>query len=683
MVSLSNQARLLAAQAFNKAVIERKAREKQAEIERERREDLLRTTRRLELAKANARNAVERSRIQDAINERLRSKAEADRRAKINAEAKRKSANVFTRVAKGAKIGVLTGFEAQKDSRGRTIGISTRQSKTRIRTISLLKAEIARQQKIAREGTDLERFLKNERRLNAGQIGSAELNRQIAQRKARGLSKTPAQKNAFFRLRGEEDLRKLTARNKRKGRSNPEARARATIALKRSEAGRAGSLGSAPFTDSLFAGGGRSQQAIIGRGGTFGRRVGGQSIDDQLSFISQAKARSTSGRISFAQGLLSNLNFSGSSQSSLLSIAGNKKIRTPKTFQAELRAGVGFFTTVQAPITKPKLTKGARGQLVARRKAEDFAKATEAKKELVKQERGFVLARSKSIFDLEALGTSLDRSNLARGREIERENILAPPRFGSGFTLSPFDVSVQAVQAQAPKRISFLQPRDLVGLTPTQIKQRQNQNLRDQGFTPSQIRAGVQQGDQPDLLGIGGGLTPAEKKAQAQRVTDENKALREAGLEGFATPALVPASGISGARTDTFFTPEPTPEPSGNIFSVGLSEQIGISDVFGVGITPPPKKKGKKGKKPSPTTTPSSDFNILDPSSLISFDAPARQRVPTRPKQPAPPRETGGIEDFFALQGSFGSESLGATFSLGEAVGASGSLLDSGFDFLR
>jgi len=147
MVSLSNQARLLAAQAFNKQVLERKASERQAKIERERREDLAKITRRKAEQVASARNVVERQRAQEALNEQLRSKATRDRQAKINAEAKRKSAQAFTRVAKGANIGVLTGFEAKKDTRGRTVGISTRESATRKNTKALLRKEIARQQK--------------------------------------------------------------------------------------------------------------------------------------------------------------------------------------------------------------------------------------------------------------------------------------------------------------------------------------------------------------------------------------------------------------------------------------------------------------------------------------------------------------------------------------------------------
>ena len=648
MVSLGNQARLLAAQAFNKQVIERKARERQAKIESERREDLAKITRRKAEQVASARNVVERQRAQEALNEQLRSKATRDRQAKINAEAKRKSAQAFTRVAKGANIGVLTGFEAKKDTRGRTVGISTRESATRKNTKALLRKEIARQQKIAREGTDLERFLSNEQAINQGRVSRSQLNKQIADRKRRGLSKTPAQKRASQFFRDSELSTALSARAKRKGRPD----LRAGFGTVQSERARAGQLGSAPFADPLFSFGGRTRQEVVARGGTFGRRVGGESISSQLSFISQTKAKSTSARIGFAQGLLSNLNFQGSSQSSLLSIVGNRKIKTPKTFQASLREGVGFFTTEAIPVTKAKLTKGARGQLVARRKAEDFAKTEKARKTIARQAR----STTQNIFDLEGLGEELDVANLARGRAIEARNLGRAPRFSLGL-----GVSVQRQQAQAPTEISFLEPRELIGLTPAQAKQRQNKNLRDQGFSPAQIRSGVQQGDIPDLLGIGGGLTPAQKKAQAEATQRETQLLRDTPFE---VGGLVRATGEPSA-TETFF-----PEiPESNIFDVSLSENIGISDVLSPTPTRAPKKKGK-GKKP---TTPRSDFDIFDLSSLVSFDAPARQRVGTKPKQPAPPRETGGLLDFLALgdDGGFGSGSLGATFTLGEAVESS------------
>jgi len=654
MVSLGNQARLLAAQAFNKQVIERKARERQAKIESERREDLAKITRRKAEQVASARNVVERQRAQEALNEQLRSKETRDRQAKINAEAKRKSAKAFTRVAKGANIGVLTGFEAKKDTRGRTIGISTRQSKTRKRTITLLKTEIARQQKIAREGTDLERFLSNEQAINQGRVSRSQLNKQIADRKRRGLSKTPAQKRASQFFRDQEFSTALDRRSARKGKPKQ----RATFGTAVSERARAQQLGSEPFADPLFSFGGRTRAEQVSRGGTFGRRAGGESISSQLSFISQAKSRSTSQRIGFAQGLLSNLNFEGSSQGSLLQIVGNKRIKTPKTFQATLREGVGFFTTEAIPVTKAKLTKGERGLKVARRKAEDFAKTEKARKTIARQAR----TTRQPVFDLAGFGRELDVANLARGRAIEAQE--RPTR----FSLTP--PTVQRQQAQPPTPISLLDPRAPIG-QPTVAESIIGDIRSQQAIFGGELGEGV---TARDLLSQratsliptvrAGQLTPAEKKREAKARQDETDLIRGTP---FQVGELVPATGVAGTRTETFF-----PEiPSGEVFDVNLSESIGISDIFSPTPAPTKKAKGKKGK-PSPTQQQVGGFGILDISSLIAFDAPARQRVTTKPKQPAPPRETVGIlDDFFALGDTFGSQSAGATFTLGEAVESS------------
>jgi len=56
---------------------------------------------------------------------------------------------------------------------------------------------------------------------------------------------------------------------------------------------------------------------------------------------------------------------------------------------------------------------------------------------------------------------------------------------------------------------------------------------------------------------------------------------------------------------------------------------------------------------------------------LIAFDAPQRQRVPTKAKQPAPLREqTGvfsGVRDFFAIGDGAGTDILLAPFQEGGA----------------
>jgi len=661
MVSLSNQARLLAAQAFNKKVLEDKAKARQAEAEKERQEEIAKLTRRKQEALKTARNAVEAQRIRDSIAETLALKSTQKKISAINVEAKRKKQQAFTRVAKGANIGVLTGFEATKDSRGRTIGISKNISKTRKRTITLLQTEIARQEKIAREGTDLERFLRNEQAINRGQISKSELNRQIADRKKRGLSKTPAQKRASQFFRDSELSTALDARAKRKGTPSQ----RATFGQIQAERARATDLGSAPFLDPLFSGGGRSKKEIIARGGTFGRRVGGESIDSQLSFISSAKASSTSGRIGFAQSLLSNLNFTGSSQSSLLNIVGNKKIKTPKTFQATLREGVGFFTTEAVPVTKATAKGRNRGQLVAQRKAEDFAKTEKARKTIARQAK----QTRQPAFDLDAFGASLDVSNLQRGRAIEAQNKARPPRFSLGLT-------VQRQQAQEPTGLSLIPTRSaFVGST--------------------------------ERVAKGQTLTPSQKRAQAQATQRETQLLRDTP---FRSGSLVQASGRPSS-TETFFPNIPSADR--NVFNVNLQENIGVSDA----LSPTQTKKKTKGRGRTPTP-PRDDFSALDLGSLISFGAvrpPTPPRAVSSPTPRARPTEdfdftfglgeavrsgisgaregatqtareaSGGIQDFFALDigAGFGSEAQGSSFSFGEAVSASRPLLDTGFDFLR
>lgn len=547
MVSLSNQTRLLAAQAFNKQVLEQKARARQAEIEAERQKELARTTRRLELAKASARNAVERQRIQDTINERLRSSAEKERQAKINAEAKRKSANVFTRVSKGANIGVLTGFEARKDTRGRTIGISKRESKTRLRTKSLLRTEIARQQKIAREGTDLERFLRNERAINQGQVSRAELNRQIAERKRKGLSKTPAQKRASQFFRDQETADALDRRAKRKG----SPKLRATFGQLVSERARAGGLGSVPFADPVFTFGGRTRAEQVARGGTFGRRAGGESISNQLAFIGQAKSRSTSARIGFAQGLLSNLNFEGSSQSSLLSIVGNKRIKTPKTFQAELREGVGFFTTEAIPVTKAKLTKGLRGQIVARRKAEDFAKATEARKLIAKQARGTILPRARqSIFSVQALQAQ-------------------PPTQISLVPQRPLTTKQKVAQKKAEAREKRAQAQAITD---------ENRALREAGLLGFASPALVPATGRPSETTTFG-IAPAPVTAPAPRGNIFDVNLTESiGIGDVLSPTPTRAQ---KRATKKRTSRAPTPTPRDNIFDIGSIPELDLT--FGTG----------------------------------------------------------------------------------------------------
>ena len=594
MVSLGNQARLLAAQAFNKRVLQQKAQAKQAKIDAERREDLAKI-RGITTARANAK------------------------RKEIEAKAKRESARAFSRVAKGANIGVLTGFKAKKDSRGRAIGISSQESQTRKNTKKLLLREIQRQREIASRETDLERFLKNERAISQGRVSSAELNRQIKARKARGLSKTPAQKRAAQFFRDTEQEENLRRRNVRKGRSPSDKRfasASVLIGRLRSEEARAGGLGSKPFADPVFKFGGRTKKEQIARGGTFGRRVAGESIGSQLSFINQARSQATSGRINFAQGLLANLNFEGSSNESLLGIVGQKKLKTPKTFQARLREGVGFFTTEAIPVTKPSLTRAGRSKLVRERKTEDLEKAQKARSQIALTKAKTRQTQIDRGADLDRLSANLLTQNIARGRSIEAKSARAPPRFSLGF-----GVSVQGQQARDPTALSLIPTRSAF------------------------------EGTSTERVARGQTLTPSQKRRQAEATQRETQLLRDTP---FQSGGLVRATGRPSS-TETFFPSI----PERNIFSVNLSENIGISDRLSPTPTRAPKPRAKKGKKGTTTPRPQrDDFDVLN-AGLI---APA-------------PRQNGGAPRSDPFADIFGG--------VGEAVSGAVGGVSSGFsDFL-
>lgn len=521
MVSLTNQARLLAAQAANKKILEEKARVRKAEIEAERQKQIARSTRRLVEAKANARNPVEAGRIQDSINQVKASTAEKRRVSTINTEARRKT-NIATQRAFGAsssRVGILTGFVARKDSAGRIQGISRTESQTRKNTKKLLLSEIRRQQQLRDRETDLERFLKNERGLSSfsGAKAFSSLKRQIAQRKARGLSKTPAQKRAFFRLQEQEDLERLRARNRRRGRSSSDKRfssAEAILARKRSEAGRAGSLGSNPFADPLFSFGGRSKAEVIARGGTFGRRVGGESLGSQISSIKSSRQSSANARINFAQSLLSgNLfgsSFEDSSVSDLLSVVKSRDQFAPQTFEQEIREGVGFFDTEATPITAPSGSFD-RQFLVAERKTQDIGKTAKARKQIATgRSRQATLQKRTGTTkdDLSRLSADLVRSNTARGRAIEARNASAKPR----FSLSAFNVRQQAKDdfltrgssgvnvfgaglSQASARTEARRAVSQQSLSVSgRVKKAQAQSRRRSKPTDAQLRAKIAQG---------------------------------------------------------------------------------------------------------------------------------------------------------------------------------------------
>lgn len=642
MVSLTNQARLLAAQAFNKKVLEEKARAKQAEIEAERQAELKKLTRRKEEQLAKARNQVEAQRIRDSIAQDLKSAGVQKKIKQINQEAQRKQERSTQKAfgASASRIGVLTGFEAQKDTKGRVVGISKRESKTRKNTKKLLLREIQFQARKAQEETDLERFLKNEQRLNSGNITRKELNKQIQARKAKGLSKTPAQKRAAARLQLEEDRASLSARNRRKAsrglRGKQITDVNALIALKRFEAGRAeeDQLGSSPFADPLFNFGGRSKQEVIARGGTFGRRVGGESIGSQLSFINRAKKATTTGRINFAQGLLNNLDFSGSSQKQLLNIVGSQKedkkgnIKqtplAPPTFEQVLRQGQGFFTTEAKPVTKPTLTKGQRGRRVARRKAEDLAKATKAREQIQATKAQTARFQQRNADDLSRISANLLEFNTRRGREIE--STVRRPRISRGQAGFVENQRIQTRDALG-RQFADQQIADFgIDLSQLGAPQGQVTRQRNVGADPTQLSLvdrvpafdpiGQDQGRGFIAFGGNEGLTRDEslavagdRRTQAEARQRETDALRAQGgrtaddFTGFGRADIgddftILNSGLvraTGERGRSVVTSAPAPVRAPQAISVGLSENLGIGDSVGIdgifGSTPAPSPR--------------------------------------------------------------------------------------------
>ena len=102
------------------------------------------------------------------------------------------------------------------------------------------------------------------------------------------------------------------------------------------------------------------------------------------------------------------------------------------------------------------------------------------------------------------------------------------------------------------------------------------------------------------------------------------------------------------------------------------------------------KKTGKVTTSPTPSNPLTSDFLGQAGSNLISLfgggatgGVATRQRVSTKPKQPAPQREQSGIlsgvQDFFAIGGSQATDILSAPLTNPNSALRTGNL--GGFDF--
>lgn len=336
-----------------------------------------------------------------------------------------------------ADIGRLTGVKPIVRA-GRVVGLTTQKSATRLNTDRLLRAEIAAQARKRAQKSDLERFLANEQRLLSGNLSLSQVKADILRRKRKGLSKTPAQKVALAQAQGRSDVSALGARAVRKklrgvGRRQIDTPSQ-TLAKKRAEAQRARGLGSRPFEDPVFEFGGRTQEEVIARGGTFGRRVAGGRTDvgfigSQLGRVTAQRQRATSERISFAQSLLGDP-FRAAPSANLLGLVGTRRDVAPKSLAARQREGVGFFETEAIPFTEKDAPKRERRiSAVRARKIQDKAKATQARFELAQSRK-----RTDSIENIAVLGTQVfgretragvdPRERLERARETQRETEL-------------------------------------------------------------------------------------------------------------------------------------------------------------------------------------------------------------------------------------------------------------------
>jgi hypothetical protein len=515
MVSLTNQARLLAAQEFNRRVIEQ----------------------RIAAGKLKASDTVQR----------------LDRLTGFVAKT------------------------AQRGGKGRVVGLTKTKSKTRLNTERLLKAEIKRQQELRAKETDLERFLKNERAIVEGRITSQQLKKQIAARKRKGLRATPAQKRALKALERAGSIQRLTARAQRKkgrgiaGRNilSPQE----LLGIQASEAERASALGGGVFADPLFGFGGRTRREQIERGGTFGRRQGtilpsgaigvGESATQQINFVRGARQQSATARIGFAKDLLGGNLFgkslAGASNRQLLSVIDSSKPSAdpvkaargarsqiefaPASFEKILRSGVKEFTTEAVPFTEKDVRRIREGRAtqVAARKAEDVAKTAQARRDIARQKRilqetGGISQRGRTLDDLQrSLGVELDLANQARA---ERE-------FGFGLPRSAEGIQVAGIQIVSGERVP-----------------------KGKTLTPSQrlAKARETQAETDALRGI--------TSPEITRTFGREEVFRPSGAQQ-PIPALTPARESISVRGQRITEPAPPRDDFfGNLFG-GVSEAVG------------------------------------------------------------------------------------------------------------
>jgi len=589
---LSNSARLLAAQEFNRRALAQKAEEKLAKIEAERQQDLARTTRALEAQKLQARNAVEAQRIQDSINQKLASQQEQDRQAKINAQAVLDRQTAITKVVSGTgtNIETLSGRVTARDLSGRVIGLTNQESKTATTAKTRIVREVQRREVERNKVTDLERFLKNERALASGQVNKSQLAKQIADRKKRGLSQTPQQKLLSQKLRDQELSSALKSRVAKKSKFGSRA-GEMTATFGQTQAENKKSLGrSQDFTNSKF---------IQGGGSSFGARAGDNSlgqINSQIALLESKRTGKSSGQLQNEQVALqiaSGDYFSGLSNNELLTITSGQSdpSKRRKAQSAKSQKEDGIF--------QPS-NKTLGGEAKSLNQSSPFAII--AQQDIPDPTTG-ITDREVQLFreDLKAKGEPVpDTSDFFSSGRAPRAN-------------DPFN------------DFAF---GNFGGEDTTKIKKREKVALGDSIFADTQTRSDIEasrkeanknsifsggfQDVSSQLRGTGvTQVTPTEKKRREKRA----RGLRAQGITGdFQSSISVRGGsldlGIDPALQQSQTKRGGTPVRQPKVFNVSLTENVGISDRA---VTT--KTKSKTKTKSSNSTRPSNQTNVLTPPS--------------------------------------------------------------------
>lgn len=525
---------------------------------------------------------------------------------------------IASRIAAGkgrtsaSDIGRLTGVRPRV-VRGRVVGLTNIKSATRLRTDRLLKAEITRQRQLAARKSDLDRFLANEQRLLSGSLSLSQIRSDIARRKRKGLSKTPAQRTALARAEGRVSTTRLARRVIRKrARGVTVTTPSRTRAIQRAEAERAFGFGSAEFIDPLGTFGGRSRAEVVARGGTFGRRVGGEAISTQLAGIRAQRKRATSERISFAQSLLGDP-FSGAPSADLLGVVAGRGRRAPRSLAQRQREGVGFFVEERAPITERAVDRTRRQRRVVARKREDVGKAATARRKLERQRAGVtgIFVLGSQVFGegsgfgrvAQARGITKkgvdprERERLARERQLQTDLLRASgferpalvPATGIRGTVTE-TFSPRLPVPRAPTQVSLQETlgfADVLGTTRKVKGKKRATRTRPSAFPPSidlgSLFSGVRSGE---ILGVTGTVREARGGDFGFGGAFEffgSELGREAGREGVeflgepfraeggifgsfgrAGEALV--GGDFGFDVDTSFDPEKAAQRTAEIF---------------------------------------------------------------------------------------------------------------------